>query len=250
MELISICYIAEGSSYRAIHSFQSLGFSIKEKETEFIVKDAPKEYIKTIGDIEVELFVIDKTNDKNTAEYFTPLATNLTTKEVPLSALVNDVVRMATGEYICIVPTGVFLQRDWLVNLIFYYKSIDKSGVVGIPSDIEAVEFLPVPSMDEEKLTSVFVEQGGNVQGVMFVNRQKFYLVGAIDESVFMKGEEFNHFCTRAQKIGLINYYVPCDNCIYIKYDDRSEEERSLSSENRLKSIMDMNKSRNYYIPL
>lgn len=250
MELISICYIAKGSSYRAIHSFQSLGFEIKEKETEFVVKDAPKEYIKTIGDIEVELFIIDQTKDNKTAEYFTPLATNLTSKEVPLSALINDFIRMASGEYVCIIDTGTFVQKDWLINLVYYYKNIDKSGIVSIPTDIESLEFLPIPSFDEEKLTSILVETEYRMEAIIFMNRQKFYLVGALDESVFMKGEEINQFCTRAQKIGLANYFVPNDNCIYIPYESRSEEEKSLAIENKAKTLKDMSKNKNYYIPL
>ena len=52
MEKISIVFIAQGNYWSVIHSFQSLGFEIKEKKTEFLVEEAPIEFIKTIGDIE------------------------------------------------------------------------------------------------------------------------------------------------------------------------------------------------------
>ena len=34
-----------------LSSFENIGFAIKEKEVEFVIKDAPKEYIKTVGEI-------------------------------------------------------------------------------------------------------------------------------------------------------------------------------------------------------
>ena len=66
----SIIYLAQGNYWASRHSFESTGFAIKEKEVEFVIKDAPKEYIKTVGETEVELFVIDATGDKRTKEYF------------------------------------------------------------------------------------------------------------------------------------------------------------------------------------
>ena len=48
MKKVSVCYVAQGTYWSARHSFESIGFAIKEKEVEFVIKDAPKEYIKTI----------------------------------------------------------------------------------------------------------------------------------------------------------------------------------------------------------
>lgn len=250
MEKISICYLAQGGYYRAIHSFESIGFAIKEKEVEFIIKDAPKEYIKTIGDIEVELFVIDTTNDERTNDYFTPLVTNYTNKEVPLSALLNDVVRSATGEYICIVPSGAFVQEGWLIELIYYFKNIDKAGFIGIPSVLDKLNFVPLPTKDYEGLLSVLVSKENNVQGISFTNKQHFYLIGAFDESVFLKGQFVNQICERALLMGYTNFYIPSQTCICTEAESITEEENVLAKENLATTIADMKKVRNYYIPL
>jgi hypothetical protein len=250
MEKVSLCYIAQGSCFRAIHSFQSLGFAIKEKEVEFIVKDAPKQYIKTVGDIEVELFVIDRTNDEKTAEYFTPIATNLTSKDVPLACLLNDVIRMATGDYVCIIPTGIFLQNDWLIDLIFYFKNIDNVGVVGISDKINNLSFLPTPSKDTEELTNVLIGDNDCIEGLFFTNRQHFYLVGAFDQDPKLEGEEFNQFCVRAKKMGMINFYVPSNNCIYNAFGNISNKEKQKAKEYLINSILEMSKTKSYYIPL
>ena len=63
MNKISICYIAQGDYHSIVHSFESIGFAIKKKEVDWVDKDAPIEYIKTIGDIEVELFVANLASD-------------------------------------------------------------------------------------------------------------------------------------------------------------------------------------------
>ena len=45
---VSVIFLAQIGYWFARKSFESTGFTIKEKLTEFIIPDAPKEYIKTI----------------------------------------------------------------------------------------------------------------------------------------------------------------------------------------------------------
>lgn len=251
MKKVSVCYVAQGTYWFTRHSFESIGFAIKEKEVEFVVKDAPKEYIKTIGDVEVELFVIDQTEDQRTSNYFNEIATNVTSKKMPLTELYNSAFRMATYDYICVLQTGLFLKKDWLVELMYYNNIVDKSGVVSIPYDLLELEMLPLPHSDNENLINVFVNKENTVEGVYFFQRQLLYLVGAIDESVSLVGHEISQFCARCVFSGYFNFYLPTDTCLNInknRYVDVSEY--ALGKENQRNRIAEMKSVNNFYLPL
>ena len=251
MKKVSVCYVAQGTYWFTRHSFESIGFAIKEKEVEFIVKDAPKEYIKTIGDVEVELFVIDQTEDQRTSDYFNEIATDFTSKKLPLTELYNSAFRMATGEYVCILQTGLFLKKDWLVELIYYNNLVNKSGVVSIPNNLSELEMLPLPHSDNENLINVFVNKENTVEGVYFFQRQLLYLVGAFDESVLLVGHEISQFCARCVFSGYFNFYLPTDTCLNMmknRYVDVSEY--ALGKENQKNRIAEMKSVNNFYLPL
>jgi hypothetical protein len=251
MKKVSVCYLAQGTYWSARHSFESIGFAIKEKEVEFVVKDAPKEYIKTIGDVEVELFVIDHTEDERTSNYFNDIATNVISKKIPLAELYNSVFRMVTGDYVCIIQTGFFLKKDWLVELMYYYTSVDKSGVASIPYDLSKLEMLPLPSSDNENLINVFSNKENTADGVCFFDRQLLYLVGAFDESVSLVGHEISQFCVRCVFSGYFNYYLPTDTCLNMNNDKYIDyNEYAVGKENQRITIAEMKSAKNFYKPL
>ena len=245
MKKVSICFVAEKGYWEAIHSFESIGFAIKEKQLEFIIKDAPKEYIKTIGDIEVELFVIDKTKDERTTEYFVKIANYVRTEEAEtIAEMYNDVFRLATGDYICIIPTGLFLQENWLMEFIFHYCNVAKGGVVGILSDFDKAQLSSLVSADGENFINVFVPKSQYIEGICFFDRQHLYIVGAFDQSASLVGNELNQFCARCTAGGLYNYYLPTASCVYINDREQANKE-SLQA-----SLLEMRKARNFYLPL
>ena len=251
MKKVSVIFSAQVSYWFARKSFESIGFTIKEKLTEFIMPDAPKEYIKTIGDLEIELFVIDHTDDNRANDYFNEIATNVTKKKGNLAELYNSVFKMATGEYVCIIPSGVFLQPNWLIELVYHYCNIEKSGVIGVISDFNECDFLPLLSSDGEKQISVVSPKDNLIEGLVFFNRQHLYLVGAFDESVCLSGNEINQFSLRCIALGFYNYYVPTDVCVIISYNERLDtSQNEIGKTNMAGTLSEMRKRKNYYIAL
>lgn len=247
----SIIYIAQGNYWSSRHSFESIGFAIKEKEVEFVIKDAPKEYIKTVGESEVELFVIDLTGDQRTTDYFNQIATEVIVSSELVSQTYNSVFRKATYEYVCIIPSGLFLQRDWLTELYYYYVNVNKSGVIGIADDLEELDILPMPNHELLEFINVFVPKTNVISGLTFFNRQHLYLVGAFDEDLQLFGNEINQFSLRCMGLGLYNYYIPSQTCVFLsegKYINPTDFNKG--SENMMFSISAMRKIRNFYIPL
>ena len=245
MKTVSIIFVASGSFFLAKRSFESIGFSLKEKLKEIIIPDEPIEYIKVVDDVQVELFVIDRTNNSQTAEYFADIATNITCKDLPLAVLYNSAFKMATGDYICIIPTGAYLQKDWIIELLYYYANIDKSGVIGIVSDFNDCDFLPLLSTDGENQINVLVSKNNLIDGLSFFDRQHLYLIGAFDESVNLTDNEVNQFALRCIAMGYYNYYVPTDTCIL--FVGAKNEQSELNMKN---TLAEMKKRKNYYLPL
>lgn len=247
----SIIYLAQGNYWASRHSFESIGFAIKEKEVEFVIKDAPKEYVKTVGETEVELFVIDTTGDKRTKEYFDKIATEVFVSDYITSNVFNSVFRKATFDYVCIIPTGLFVQENWLTELYYYYINVNKSGLIGISSDLDSLDILPMPNNELLEFINVFVSKNNLISGLSFFNRQYLYLVGAFDESLQLNGNEINQFALRFMGLGYYNYYIPSTTCVFLsegKYINPSDFDKG--KDNMNSSISEMRKMRNYYIPL
>ncbi len=235
----------------AIHSFESIGFAIKEKEVDWILEDAPTEYIKTVGDIEVELFVADLTSEDRIRNYFNEIATNciqFIPSETTMAKVYNNLVRRATGDYVCFIPSGLFLQGNWLTELMYYYKNIAKSGVVSVLYDTKEAELISLLSCDNESLIKVFSSKKDLENSFVFVDRQHFYYVGALDESVYLTGNEINQFAARCERIGLFNYSIPSETCLFTGSSNYYKEQ--LSENNLISTLADMRKAKNYYLPL
>lgn len=247
----SIIYIAQGDYWSSRYSFESIGFLIKEKEVEFIIKDAPKEYIKTIGESEVELFVIDLTNDEKTFDYFNKIATEvISTKELN-SQVYNSIFRKISHDYVCMIPSGLFLQKDWLTELYYFYVNVNKSGVVGIADDLEELDFIPLPNNELIEFINVFVSKNNLIKGLSFFHKQHLYLVGAFDDSLQLHGNELNHFSLRCMGLGLYNYYIPSVTCIFNSEGKYINPDLFYKGETDMKkSLSEMRKIRNYYIAL
>lgn len=264
MNNVSLCLMLNDDYYGTIYSFEKIGFTIVEKKDKILVKDAPKEYIKVIGDVEVQLlvFATPKT-DKRLVEYFMDFADVVDVYSEPVkdATAYNNLFKKATGEYICILRPCVFVQEHWLTELMYYHSIISKSGVVSICTDFTDVEFMPklsptppYPSaqiqQDSEAFVNVFVPTNNliNSAGICLLLRQHLFYVGAFDESELLYKNELNQFQLRALALGLCNYYIPTQTClINNKNNDIAD---NTGKENLLKSIAEMKKNKNYYIQL
>lgn len=249
--VVSIIFLAKGNYWLVKHCFDSIGFELKERKDEFIIPDAPKEYLKTVGDIIVELFVIDNTEDERISEYFNNLANNVTKKNTELAGVLNSAFRMATSEYICIIPTGIVLQPNWLIELVYNCANITSSGVSGIVSEFKNDEISSLLSTDGENLITVVAPADNLIKGLVFFKRELLYLVGAFDESPELTGNEIDQFALRCTAMSYYNYYLSTDTCIIVQDDDKiansSKESGRIAMQ---KSLDEMRKARTYYLPL
>lgn len=258
---VSVCLILNNDYWGTIYFMERSGFNIVEKKSEFIVKDAPKEYIKLIDNVEVELLVAyTDTSSKKLIEYFKPIANELievADKENVVGSVCdsqsyNVLFTKAKNEFVCILSPYVFFQQHWLTELIYYHQSVGKSGIIGICNNFNNVNFSPLPSPDIETFVNVFLpkEKTINTDGVMFFPKEYLYYIGALDESVlFICGDEFTQYQLRCVAMGLVNYYIPTQSCVIVnqhtKYYGHETSQANISS-----TLSKMRKQKTYYIQL
>lgn len=262
MKKVTICLILKNDCHKTIYSFERTGFKIIEKKAEFIVKDAPKEYIKVIDNVEIELLVAySDTTDKRLIDYFKPIASEIIYIEnndgvvgsTTDAQMYNSLLCKATSEYICLFKPNVFFQTHWLTELIYYYENVGKSGIISIPSNFNDVDFLPLATPDNEKFVNVFLPKEKIIKpnSPIFFRKEYLFLVGGFDESVeFITGDEIIQLQLRYIATGYTNYYIPTQSCLIIDNNISYHQNSSISKSNISTTLAEMKRVKSYYIPL
>ncbi len=263
MKKVSVCIYLNKDYGGTIYSFEKCGFDRIKKESDFVIEDTPIEYLNVIDGIEIELLVAyTKDTDNRLIDYFNAISDRMI--EVTNDDKYNDVVSDAMAynrlflkancDFICILKPYVFLANNWLVELMFYHETINNSGVISICSKLSNLDYLPLPTKEIESLQRIFIPKDNlvNPNGICFFLRQHLFLVGAFDESVkFIQGDEINQFQIRSTNNWLYNYYIPTQSCIVIQAQNNIDYMYiSESKQNIERTINDMKKAKNYYIPL
>lgn len=263
MKKVSICIILNNDYWGTIYSFERSGFTIVEKKGDWVVKGAPKEYMKVVDNTEVELLVAyTKNSNLALVEHFKELATHL----IQVDILNNDVgcfndakaynqlFKLAQHEYVCILKPYVFLQQHWLTELIHYYEDVANSGVIGVCPNFANVQYEPLPSKELDRFVNVFLPNENVIKtnGILFFLKEYLYFIGALDENtLFVGGTEFVQLQKRFSVMGYNNFYIPTQSCLVInnhKPTDYMGYQESI--ENIDKTLLEMKKVKSYYIPL
>ena len=214
MSKVSLVVLVKDDYPSNIFSFESSGFTKSIREEEFYVKEEQKTIISTINGIEIELVVgILSDTDERAWNYFNELADVLfyLDKTKSDAEAYNLLFKQCTSPYVCIYNFNVFLEKDWLTELLFFAENIDKSGVVGISNSVLDSYYLPLMDKEQEKLVNVFIPENEIMANglITLFDRQHLYLVGAFDEAEDMIGLEFQQFQMRCSRMGLNNFYIP-----------------------------------------
>ena len=248
MKKVSVCFIANHNYFFSRHYLESIGYERKKKEVDFVVKDAPIEYVNTIGEIVIELIVIDYTKDQRTTDFFAGIADNYSNIQSDnVAKSINNFLRIATGDLICVVPSGVSLQTNWLTEVIYYNSNVENCGIIGIPTKFSNVEFLPLPSRESDNYINVFLPKDNTIQGIYCFDKQVLGLIGALDESIDLSGNEMNQYCLRSAYSKFNNFYIPTQSSFSVNNEYVKGEK---SDENMKSTLKEMASRRSFYIPL
>lgn len=246
----TLCLLMGRDYATHIHSFESLGVERRAIEDEIIYENKPDTYGYFIDDVQVELVVgLLYGCDPNIADYFQDKTEHILTfeKGVTEGKAYNEMFRKCEADWVVIVQPNVFTKRHWLTDLIFYANIIAKSGAVGLANTMNCCKYLPMLSTEDEVMINVFIPDNNRLdtRGIWLFARQNLFFVGAFTEELELRGCEITHWQLRALGVGLTNYYIPTHTCLIAVLSAPPKNCDAME-----KSIKDMKKQRNYYIPL
>lgn len=202
---------------------------------------------------DIELLMLDNgSKDDRTWKYATSVADiyDIRHKNIGVSKGFNELFRLATGEYICIVGNDILVEQNWLKDLLYYQQIIPRSGLSNIYCLLDKGKF--------NKNAGIYVPDSGLVYGVSLFSRKLLDKIGGFDETLTGYGYEDSQFAWRAKMTGHLNYYIQNQNSYHLDWDQDSTSDyrkhKDLCLKNNLKvfqaSIARMQASRNFKIKL
>ena len=250
---VSVVYYVDKLSNFNPFFFGQIGYKKVLQEQEFVIQEPVEKYINTICGIEVEIIIGVKTSlsvsDEN--KWIYEIADKVFTigDNVLNADAYNMLFRNCSNDFVCLLKSHFFTEANWLQELIFFQKNIQKSGVVGISSSFLSCEFTPMLSANQENMIGVFLpkDEAMEVAGAYLFDKQLLYFVGAFDNNPAIDNYEFLQWQMRCTRMGFHNFYIPTQSCIQISVEKIYVTDKLIEVNN---SVEEMRKNRNFYIPL
>ena len=204
---------------------------------------------KAIAGIDAEVFVVDNASGDDSVEMlkekFPWVKCIANTTNVGFSCANNQAIKLAVGEFVLLLNPDTLVEADTFVKCIDFMKQKEDAGALGVKMINGKGEFLPeskrglpVPAvafykifglsklfpnskkfgsyhltnLDNDKIQSVEVLSGA----FMFIRKKVLELIGGLDETFFMYGEDID-LSYRIIKAGYKNYYLPDARIIHYK---------------------------------
>jgi GT2 family glycosyltransferase len=198
--------------------------------------------------ITTELIVVDNNSNDSSCEMIKekfPNVVLIANKEnIGFSKANNQGVKMASGEYICLLNPDTVVAEDTFLKLLSFSKSINNLGVLSCKLIDGSGYFLPeskrnVPTrlIAIKKLIgfskSYYYSRLGKsevgevpifVGAFMFLKKIVYENVGGFDERYFMYGEDID-LCYTILKSGYDNYYYGKTTIIHFKGESTLKDE-------------------------
>jgi len=195
---------------------------------------------RSLKSIDSEIIVIDNNSPDDSCAMVKakfPEITLIENKEnVGFSKANNQAVKIAKGEYVCILNPDTAVAEDTFVKALFYAESISNLGALGIylmdgtgsylP---ESKRNLPTPKASLLKLFGSGKSYYANhiapkgdgevavlVGAFMLLKRKVYNEVNGFDEDYFMYGEDID-FSYKITKAGYKNHYLGSINILHYK---------------------------------
>ena len=130
----------------------------------------------------------------------------------------NQLLRIASGKFICVFYEYGYLEDHWLSMLIDYHKSIPKSGVLGI-NNFSLMD-TSYEMNEQYDLVEVYRNEENIVHGIIFFDKDVLVTIGGFKPHLNLEYLQWD-FCNRLSLHGYINYCVPGNSLIkHSKYVD------------------------------
>ncbi len=215
---------------------------------------------KSIKGLDAEIIVVDNNSPDDSCEMVKSIFPEITlienSENVGFSKANNQAVKIAKGEYVCILNPDTVVAEDTFLKALHYCKDIEDLGALGtylmdgtgnfLP---ESKRNLPTPKVSLLKLLgngksyyaqSIQSEGQGEIAvlvgAFMMIKRKVYEQVGGFDEDYFMYGEDID-LSYKLTQAGYKNYYLGTSTVLHYKGESTSKDAAYL---NRFYGAMDI----------
>lgn len=202
---------------------------------------------RSIKGLDAEIIIVDNNSPDDSClmvKQKFPEITLIENKEnVGFSKANNQAVKIAKGEYVCILNPDTAVTEDTFIKALHFVKDKEDLGALGtflmdgtgnfLP---ESKRNLPTPMVSLLKIIgrvssyyaeSVQKEEQGEVAvlvgAFMFLKRKVYEEVGGFDEDYFMYGEDID-LSYKLNKHGYKNYYLGTSTVLHYKGESTSKD--------------------------
>lgn len=142
---------------------------------------------------------------------------------VSLSEAYNTIIQYSYQELFCLFPVNVLVNEFWCEELISEYTQAENPGIIGIRNGFESLKLSTIiyKSNDPEGyLKNVWISENNNVDGLMFMSREKFNKIGNFNTKLDAPGYESAELCFRFLAHGMTNFYIQKHTCSRANLDN------------------------------
>lgn len=204
---------------------------------------------KAIANIESEIIVIDNNSSddscKMVKERFTYIKLIENKENVGFAVANNQAVKIAKGEYVCILNPDTVVAEDTFSNILKFAETQENLGILGCRLIDGTGKYLPeskrnIPTVKVaiQKLLGFSKYYYANhvlefdtaeasifVGAFMFLKREVYNTLNGFDEDFFMYGEDID-LSYRALKLNYNNYYFGESTIIHFKGESTLKDKK------------------------
>jgi hypothetical protein len=238
MEKVEVIFIAEYSIFESYHTYKNLKVYKGKKQSE--IEGEEDIEVTKIDSSEIDFTILNlQENQLEPLEDFAMGYNVINCDRKSIAKNINRIISNSNNEYFCIIPTNIFFDIDWLLDLTIYSNTILNAGICGVVNDFSNKEFSYALTSDID--FSQIVIHSPTIEGVVFFNRNTIDNIGYLDEDERLCGYELKQYCLRANYFGLNNFYLANQTTIF-------NPKLIIEPEYLNDSINNMRKSKNFYI--
>lgn len=193
-----------------------------------------------ITELDAEIIVIDNNSPDDSCEMmqtiFPEIQLIANTENVGFAKANNQGVKVAKGEYVCILNPDTIVAEDTFIQLLHFAEKIENLGSIGCKLVDGSGAFLPeskrnipTPMVSVKKIlgnknsgyySDVHEDEIGKVDilvgAFMLMKKSVYEAVAGFDEDYFMYGEDID-LSYKIKKAGFQNYYYGKTSVIHYK---------------------------------
>lgn len=195
---------------------------------------------RALKNISHEIFIVDNHSEDNSKllinQHFSYVNFIANKKNVGFAKANNQAIKMAVGDYICLVNPDTIVAEDTFTTLLNKANQIEKHGILGVQMTDGTGRFLPESKVNQltplraamrllgfsKRYFNFSIPQNQInptytlVGAFMFFKKMHYQKVKGLDERYFMYGEDID-ISHQFMQQGWQNYYIGIADIIHFK---------------------------------